>query len=27
VLRRGPDVKSLRDASRRLIDAFAFLRA
>ena len=27
VLRRGPDLKSLRDATRRLIDAFAFLRA
>ncbi len=27
VLRRGPDVRSLRDATRRLIDAFAFLRA
>ena len=26
VLRRGPDLKSLRDATRRLIDAFAFLR-
>jgi orotidine-5'-phosphate decarboxylase len=27
VLRRGPDLKSLREATRRLIDAFAFLRA
>ena len=26
LLRRGPDLKSLRDATRRLIDAFAFLR-